>query len=92
MSDTPVRKTKTPKAKVFGVFLTHDDGSEELIEYVEHHSKPQAQAAVLAGKIEVREVDHREMIQIGRDNTPVRWLNGDGPDDGHTDMSFGGTA
>lgn len=92
MNDTPVRKTKTPKAKVFGVFLIDNDGNESLIEYVEHHSKPQAQAAVLAGKIEVREADHRDMIRIGRDNTPVRWLNGEGPDDGQTGMSFGGTA
>lgn len=92
MNDTPVRKTKTTKAKVFGVYLIDDEGRRNLIEYVEHHSKPQAQAAVLAGKIDVRETDHRDMIQIGRDNTPVRWLNGEGPDDVQTGMSFGGTA
>lgn len=92
MNDTPVRKTKTPKAKVFGVYLIDNDGSESLIEYVEHHSKPQAQAAVLAGKIEVREADHRDMIRIGRDNTPVLWMNGNGPDDDNEGLSFGGTA
>ena len=63
MNDTPVRKTKTPKAKVFGVYLIDDEGSRNLIEYVEHHSKPQAQSAVLAGKIEVREADHRMMAR-----------------------------
>lgn len=75
MNETPTRKTKTPKAKVFGVYLIDDDGNENLIEYVEHHSKPQAQSAVLAGKIEVREADHHDMVRIGREGTPVRWLD-----------------
>lgn len=91
MNNTPVRKTKTPKAKVFGVYLIDDEGSRNLIEYVEHHSKPQAQAAVLAGKVEVVEADHHDMVQIGREGTPVRWLDRT-DDEGQEGMSYGGTA
>lgn len=92
MNDTPVRKTKTPKAKVFGVFLIDNDGNESLIEYVEHHSKPQAQAAVLAGKIEVREADHHDLMTIGREGIDVRWLTKPFDEDDQSDfLKAGGT-
>lgn len=92
MSEIETRKTKTPKAKVFGVYLIDENGNENLIEYVEHNSRPQAQAAVLADKITVREADHHDLMKIGREGHDVRWLNKPFSDEESEDIfKVGGT-
>lgn len=89
MSEEDISTTKRKynrKAKIFGVFATDADGNEHLVEYVEHYSAPQARAAALEGRIEVREAGTDDLIAIGRDGTPYRKLADDSEDGGQRDL------
>lgn len=89
MSKEDISTTKRKynrKPKIFGVFATDSDGNEHLVEYIEHYSAPQARAAALEGRIEVREAGTEDLIAIGRDGTPYRKLSDDAGDDGQGDL------
>ena len=68
MSET---KPRIKKAKIFAVTLTNGEGAPLSTTYVEHYSKPQAQAAVLEGRVIVTEADHNDLLRIGREGLTI---------------------
>lgn len=73
-------KARNPKAKVFGTFAVDEEGTEILIGYAEAFTKPSAQKKVLDARLITREASTRDMIAIGRDGTPVDWMDEDADD------------
>ena len=86
MNQTTERKPRETKPKIFGTFLIDDEGNEQLISYVEHYSKPQAQAKALDDRIVTRLADHNDLIAIGRDGTEVQYLAADFDPDAQSDL------
>lgn len=79
-------KSKTRKAKIFGVYVIDANGNREKLANVEHYSKPQAKNRALEGKIEVEELAYDELMRIGADGETVMRIDDDGVDDGHQDF------
>lgn len=79
-NDTPARKPRETKPKIFGTFLITDEG-EQLIGYTEHFSKPQAQAKCLEGRVETRLASTDDLIRIGREDIEVDRLAADFEDE-----------
>lgn len=64
-------KPRIKKPKIFAVTVTDGYGAPISTTYVEHYSKPQAQAAVLDGRVTVTEADHNDLLRIGRERITI---------------------
>lgn len=86
----PTRKPKSKNAKIFGTFIIREDGTEELLQYTEHYSKPQAQSKALDGRVETREASIDDLMRIGADGIAVERLAADFEDETQHDAFRGG--